>query len=129
MVSDNYADEDLRKVFLDVVMQLHVEQPLKTPFVAAVILVANTRKPELIDDVLARLADDTSQDIAKGEWRLVKLHLKLLACLQSLLEGEGLFPLLDELFSRAADLQTASSEDVSCALLLRLFLFLRHLCY
>lgn len=29
-----------------------------------------------------------------------------------MLEGEGVFPVLEELFSRAADLQTASSEDV-----------------
>ena len=116
MVTDNYEDEHVRGVFIDLVMQLHIEQPLKTPFVAAVILVANTRKAELIDDVLSRLASNTSRDIVQGEWRLVKLHLKLLACLQSLLEGEGLFPVLDDLFSRAADLQTASSEDVSVEL-------------
>lgn len=119
MVTDNYEDEDLRRTFLDLLMQLHVEQPLKTPFVAAVVLVANTRKPELIDNVLERLAEATQAKIAAGEWRDVKLHLKLLACLQSCLEGEGLFPLLDELFSRAADLQTASSEDVSTACLLQ----------
>ena len=33
--------------------------------------------------------------------------------MQDILEGDGVFPILDELFSRAADLQTASSEDVS----------------
>lgn len=113
MVTDNYEDEHLRRTFLDLVSQLHVEQPLKTPFVAAVILVANTRKPELIDEVLDRLVKDMQDKIGRGEWRDVKLHLKLLACLQSVLEGDGLFPFLDELFSRAADLQTASSEDVS----------------
>lgn len=92
-------------------MQLHIEQPLKTPFVAAVILVANTRKPDLVDEILAQVAEATATKIATGDWRDVKLHLKFLACLQSVLEGDGLFPVLDELFSRAADLQTASSED------------------
>ncbi|KPM41569.1 hypothetical protein AK830_g4945 [Neonectria ditissima] len=111
MVAENYDDENLRTTFLDLVMQLLVEQPLKTPFVAAVVLVINTLKPELVDEVLARLAQATESKIRQGEWRDVKLYLKFLACLQACLEGDGLFPVLEELFSRAADLQTASSDD------------------
>ena len=94
-------------------MQLVVEQPLKTPFVAAVVLVGNSLKPELVDVVLAKLGPALEGKIKDGEWREVKLYLKFLACLQSCLEGDGVFPLLEELFSRAADLQTASSDDVS----------------
>lgn len=112
MVADNYDDEHIRGIFVNLVAQLVVEQPLKTPFVAAVVLVANSLKPEVVDAVLAPVAQATETSIAKGEWREVKLYLKFLACLQSSLEGDGLFPLLEELFSRAADLQTASSEDV-----------------
>ncbi|KAI5461285.1 MIF4G like-domain-containing protein [Mariannaea sp. PMI_226] len=111
MVAENYDDENLRNTFLDLVQQLLLEQPLKTPFVAAVIIIINTMKPELVDQVLARLTQATESKIAKGEWRDVKLYLKFLACLQTLLEGDGLFPVLEELFSRAADLQTASSDD------------------
>lgn len=113
MVADNHDDENLRNMFLDLVVQLLLEQPLKTPFVAAVVLIINTLKSEFVDDVLARLAEVTQDKIAQGAWRDVKLLLKFLACLQSLLEGDGVFPLLEELFSRAADLQTASSDDVS----------------
>lgn len=114
LVADNYdSDADLVRQFIDLSMQLSLEQPLKTPFIAAVVLVANTRESKLAGDVLTRVAKDTEEAIVNGDWRAVKLHLKLLACLQSLLEGEGVFPLLDELFARAADLQTASSEDVS----------------
>lgn len=113
MVADNHDDENLRNMFLDLVVQLLLEQPLKTPFVAAVVLIINTLKSEFVDDVLARLAQVTQDKIAEGAWRDVKLLLKFLACLQSLLEGDGVFPLLEELFSRAADLQTASSDDVS----------------
>lgn len=113
MVADNHDDENLRNMFLDLVVQLLLEQPLKTPFVAAVVLIINTLKSEFVDDVLARLAQVTQDKIAQGAWRDVKLLLKFLACLQSLLEGDGVFPLLEELFSRAADLQTASSDDVS----------------
>jgi nuclear cap-binding protein subunit 1 len=113
MVAENHEDENLRRTFLELVTQLLLEQPLKTPFVAAVVLVINTLKPEFVDEILTRIAQITTEKIATGEWRDVKLLLKFLACLQSLLEGDGLFPLLEELFSRAADLQTASSDDVS----------------
>lgn len=113
MVAENYEDEQLRNTFGDLVMQLLAEQPLKTPFVAAVVLVGNTLQPGIVDIILSRIASSLETRIALGEWREVKLHLKFLACLQSCLEGDGVFPILEELFNRAADLQTASSEDVS----------------
>lgn len=112
MVTENYEDENLRNTFVNLSLQLAVEQPLKTPFVGAVLVVANALKPELLDVVLARLANELEQNVGQGQWREVKLLLKLLACLQGCLEGSGIFPLLEDLFMRAADLQTASSEDV-----------------
>ena len=39
MVADNYDDVELRNSFLDLAQQLVIEQPLKTPFVAAVVVV------------------------------------------------------------------------------------------
>jgi nuclear cap-binding protein subunit 1 len=113
MLVDNQDDEQLRSTFISLVMQMLVEQPLKTPFVAAVVLVANALKSEIMGAVLERLAQELQSAIAKGQWREVKLYLRFLACLQGNLEGDGVFPLLDELFNRAADLQTASSEDAS----------------
>lgn len=112
MVADNAADEELRGTFASLVMQLVVEQPLKTPFVAAVVLLINSLKPDVVEAVLAQVARATEERIALGEWREVKLYLKFLACVQDCLEGDGVFPLLEELFNRAADLQTASSDDV-----------------
>lgn len=117
LMTDNYDDELLRGNFCDLVLHLALEQPLKTPFVAAVVLVANTNKPELVDLLLGKLARGIEDKIKIGEWRDVKLYLKLAACLQSCLEGDGVFPVLEELFARAVDLQTASSEDVSPFLL------------
>ncbi|KAI1099878.1 MIF4G like-domain-containing protein [Jackrogersella minutella] len=111
VVADNYEDQELRTSFLELVPQMVVEQPLKTPFVAAVVLVINSLKPDILSDLLTRVAGATEEKIKVGEWRDVKLYLKFLACLQSCLEGDGLFPLLEELFSRAGDLQTASSDD------------------
>lgn len=112
MIADNYDNEDLRSTFINLSLQITQEQPLKTPFVAAVILGVNSLKPEVTQEVLAKAAAETEAKIKAGEWREVKLYLKLLACLQSCLAGDGVFPLLEELFSRAVDLQTASSDDV-----------------
>ncbi|EAQ85912.1 hypothetical protein CHGG_07165 [Chaetomium globosum CBS 148.51] len=111
LFTDNWDDELLRANFVDLVLQLAVEQPLKTPFVAAVVLLANTARPEVVDMLLAKLGPLVEGKIGAGEWREAKLYLKLLACLQGCLEGEGVFPVLEELFARAVDLQTASSED------------------
>lgn len=89
-----------------------VEQPFKIPFVAAVVLVANVQKPELTASILGKAGEMAQSYIAAGEWREVKLVVRFLGCLQGIFEEDGIFPLLEELFSRAVDLQTASSEDV-----------------
>jgi len=113
LVAENDDDSHHRETFIDLVCQVVLEQPLKTPFVAAVVLVLNTLKAEIAFEVLRKIAQATEDKIKLGDWRGVKLNLKFLACLQTCLEGEGLFPLLEDLFSRAVDLQTASSDDVS----------------
>lgn len=69
--------------------------------------------------MLARAVTVVQEHLDTGAWREVKLVLRFLACLQGLLEGDGVFPILEELFSRAVDLQTASSTDVSILLLER----------
>lgn len=69
---------------------------------------------KVVDDLLIKVTAGIEEKVKAGEWREVKLYLKLLACLQNCLEGEGVFPILDTLFDRAVELQTASSEDVSC---------------
>lgn len=58
------------------------------------------------------MAVATQEHLQDGAWREVKLNLRLLAVLQGLLDGDGVFTILQELFARAADLQTASCEDV-----------------
>ena len=76
-------------------------------------LAINVQKPELARKVLEGATAKLQQYLHEGAWREVKLILRFLGCLQGVLEGEGIFPIFDELFSRAVDLQTASSEDVS----------------
>lgn len=148
LLADNYEDEKLRAHFVDLTLQLIEEQPLKTPFAAAVVLVVNTlthkpiaamngkddgldtsmdndaeepaqqpQEPQptsaVVGDLLVKATAAIEEKIGLGEWRAVKLYLKLLACLQSCLEGDGVFPILEDLFSQAVELQTANNEDVS----------------
>jgi len=117
-VSDNYDDLEVRKAFFDLTLQIVVEQPFKIPFVAAVVVVLNglNRGEEAVGGkggILEKICEETEERIKKGEWRDVKLFLRFLACLQGILEEEGVFVVLTELFERAVDLQTASSDDVS----------------
>ena len=75
-------------------------------------VVVNHKKPEITQEILGRVGPMLQDSLKSGEWRTVKLLLRFLACMQRLLQGEGVFPILGELFDRAVDLQTASSEDV-----------------
>lgn len=114
LISDNFEDAELRQSFFDLVLQITVEQPFKTPFVAAVVTVLNglNRGEEAVRQILALACTECEKCVAKGDWRAVKLLCKFLACLQGVLEGDGVWILLNDLFDRAVDLQTASSEDV-----------------
>lgn len=94
-------------------MKLVVEQPFKIQFVAVVILAVNTIKSDVTADVLKKTVEALQGALDLGTWRDVKLLLRFLGSLQGILEGDGVFPILEELFSRAVDLQTSSSEDVS----------------
>lgn len=88
-----------------------IEQPLKIPFVAAVMLAVNLQNSSLVAGTIQTAAETLEAQLKEGAWREVKLLLRLFACLQPLWQGESVFSLLEELFARAVDLQTASSED------------------
>lgn len=77
------------------------------------VIIINTQKSELVEEILERAVNAAHKYLKSGAWREVKLVLRFLGCLQGVLEDDGVFPVLEELFSRAVDLQTASSEDVS----------------
>lgn len=115
LVSDNYDDVEMRTSYIDLTLQVVVEQPFKIPFVAATVVVLNgmNRGEEAVALILTKAVEETERKVALGEWREVKLLLKFLGSLQGLLNDEGVWPVLSELFERAVDLQTASSEDVS----------------
>ncbi|KAB8237845.1 hypothetical protein ETB97_012890 [Aspergillus alliaceus] len=122
-VAENYEDEELKQTFIDISVDLILEQPLKIPFIAATVLAANAYKTELVSDVLEKASEYLQHYINTGAWREVKLLLRFLGCLQLLFEGDGIFPILEELFARAVVLQTASSEDLLGLELVKIILF------
>jgi nuclear cap-binding protein subunit 1 len=99
-------------VYAKVLSYRLLEQPFKIPHVAAVVLYANEKNGDVTKEMLAKVNGRAQDAIEIGRWREIKLMLRFLACLQPIFEGEGIFPLLNELFDCAADLQTASQEDV-----------------
>lgn len=125
LVSDNYDDEETRQTYFDLTLQIVLEQPFKIPFVAAVLVVLNgmNRGEEAVPALLEKATKDLDARIKKGEWREVKLLLKFLGSLQGLLIGEGVWPILNQLFERAGDLQTASSDDTLGIELTKVILF------
>ena len=88
------------------------EQPLKIPFLASFAMACNAQKPELVSMIVQAVSSSVQAHMRNGSWREVKLGLRMLSCLQALLEGDGVLTVLEDLFSTAVDLQTASSDDV-----------------
>ncbi|KAG9247096.1 MIF4G like-domain-containing protein [Calycina marina] len=122
-VCEHYDDEELRNSFYDLTLQLVIEQPFKSSFLAAVVLHANTQKEELVKEVLQRAATGLNTSIVKGEWRDVKLYMKFLGSLQGLLEDEGIFPVLQDMFTKAVELQTENAEENIGPELIKIILF------
>lgn len=112
IVCDNLEDQELQTGFVDLVVQLVTEQPFKTPFVAAVVLNVNTLKSEIVDNVLEKVVARTNTMVQRGEWREVKLLLKFLGGLQGVLEGDGVWSVLQDILGKAIELQTENSEEV-----------------
>lgn len=111
LVCDNWEDEYVRDAFCTVCLTLVHEQPFKIPYVASVVLFAHGEKADVAKDVIERAGSQLQEHIEQGQWRDVKLVLRFLASLTRLFPEDGIFPILDELFGRAVDLQTASAED------------------
>ena len=127
---ENIHEDELKKQFFDIFIQLYVlllyysrkritltqtsliEQPFKIPFAAAVILYTNHEKPEVATEILKRVTDRTQQFLNAGQWKEFKLFLRFLACIQGLLDDNGVFPILNQLFDVVVDLQSANENDV-----------------
>ena len=117
-IVDNWEEAEVKEGFFEVVECMVREQSFKVPFVAAVVLCINGMKGEVVREVGERMGSRLNDGIERGEWRDVKLCLKFLGGLQGVLEGEGVWIVLQDLLTKAVDLQKENNEEVSfpCAL-------------
>lgn len=115
-IANNFEDDQVRGPLLDTLVDMLCEQPLKLPFLAAVALYANDLNAEVGREFIARASKKMAKSLELGEWRDFKLLLRFHACLQGVLEGLGVFQILNQLFDWVIDLQSASAEDVSTKL-------------
>ncbi|KAL5625600.1 hypothetical protein BROUX41_005660 [Berkeleyomyces rouxiae] len=112
IVCDSYEDSiEVRTVFNELLFNLTLEQPVKIPFLAYTLLVVNVTSSTVLDKTIPRIVDAIQDKIKAGDWCSAKLFLRLLSCLQPVLNGDGIFPFLDELFNKAGALQSQSSDD------------------
>lgn len=88
------------------------EQPLKIPHVAGMILNLNQKNTDLVKSLLPKYTERAQTALDAGDWRTLKLILRLFACIHGLFETNSIFDVLEELMNRVVDLQTASSDDV-----------------
>lgn len=112
-IANNFDDDQVRGPLLDTLVAMLCEQPLKIPFIAAVMLYANDLNAEVSRELIARTSKKMAYALELGDWRDVKLLLRFHACLQGVLEGAGVFQILNQLFDWVIDLQSSSAEDVS----------------
>jgi nuclear cap-binding protein subunit 1 len=89
-----------------------VEQPLKIPFIAAVVFYGNQAKIEIASEAIKLVGDRLQETFNAGQWKEFKLFMRFFACLQPLFEEDGIFALLGQLFDTVVDLQSANENDV-----------------
>ncbi|KAJ5033438.1 uncharacterized protein L3040_008553 [Drepanopeziza brunnea f. sp. 'multigermtubi'] len=112
---------EVREVVVELCVQLVVEQPLKIPFVAAVVLVLNALVGgggdgdaggvSVAKEVLLKVCERLGGALLGGDWREVKLCSRFLGAVQGMLEGEGVWGVLQDFLGRAVDLQTGDCEE------------------
>jgi nuclear cap-binding protein subunit 1 len=112
-IASNFEDDQVSGNLLDTLVAMICEQPLKIPFIAAVALYANDLNPAVSKELIARTSKKMTYALELGDWRDFKVLLRFHACLQDILEGPGVFTILNQLFDWVIDLQSSSAEDVS----------------
>lgn len=89
-----------------------IEQPFKIPFVAAIILVANSKNEEVGKQIVEEFRSHAQGYLDECQWRPFKLILRFLACLSSLFSDDGIMILLDDIANFAGEVASGDSSNV-----------------
>jgi hypothetical protein len=84
-----------------------VEQPFKIPFVAALALVINSQNAEAGKLILDEFSKATQAYLTEGLLTRTKLLLRFFGCVQGMLEGDGVYPVLNAIVDKAAAVLSA----------------------
>lgn len=68
-------------------------------------MLINTTTPEMATLIIEEMAKLATEDLEKGELTAFKLRLRFFGCLQGILEGDGIFPTLNDVVEKARILQ------------------------
>ncbi|PUU73652.1 MIF4G like-domain-containing protein [Tuber borchii] len=111
--ASNYDNEELRNTFLNTLLSLVVEQPFKIPFLAAAVLVINSQNAEAGKLILDEFGKAAQAYLTEGFLTSAKLVLRFLAGLQGMVEGHGLYTVLDGIVDQAAGYLTAGEAGLA----------------
>lgn len=106
---DNLA---IRNGVLETFIATIMEQPHKTPLVAAIILVANSSNSLAGQLCVEHLHSKIEGWLKEGNYNHVKIAVRLLSCLESIIEeGRGVVVFLDRLLDRVIELDEKKEES------------------
>lgn len=108
---DNLA---IRNGVLETFIATILEQPHKTPLVAAIILVGNSANPLVGQLAVEHVHSKIELWLKQGNYNHVKISVRLLACLEPIIEsGRGVSVFLAALLDRAIELKHKSGATRS----------------
>lgn len=106
---DNLA---IRNGVLETFIATIMEQPHKTPLVAAIVLVANSSNSLAGQLAVEHLHSKIEGWLKQGNYNHVKIAVRLLACLEGAIdEGRGVLVFLDRLLDRAIEQDQAKDSQ------------------
>lgn len=117
---------ELRTSIQDTIAAVVIEQPHKIPLLAGAIQIANFKTNVFGLVVVQMVHSKIQQYIQDADYRKLKNFVRFLVCLGPIVEGDGIHKLLEQLVSKANELQDsnpqrdATAQEIVVAVLLAL---------
>lgn len=87
-----------------------IEQPFKIPFVATIVRVANVANEELGKATIEHFGAELQRYWKGGAFTQFKLVLRFFACLGDMVGADGIYPMLEQLWTKLEAYNTEGNE-------------------
>lgn len=87
-----------------------IEQPFKIPFVATIVRVANVANEELGKATIEHFGAELQRYWKGGAFTQFKLVLRFFACLGDMVGADGIYPMLEQLWTKLEVYNTEGNE-------------------